>query len=65
MESHMSHPVPYNLRVLRGNPGKRRLNKNEPRPLIPEVVPEPPDFLNPYAQEEWHRIAGELSRLGL
>jgi hypothetical protein len=35
-------PKPTPVKVLTGNPGKRPLNKNEPRPdvLIPECPPE-------------------------
>jgi P27 family predicted phage terminase small subunit len=58
-------PVPTNLRVLHGNPGKRPLNKREPEPLKPPDVPDPPAYLTGYAAEEWRRIAPELFRLGL
>lgn len=55
-------PTPTHLKLIRGNPGKRALNRNEPQPPIP---PEPPDFLMPTAKDEWHRIAGTLHALGL
>jgi P27 family predicted phage terminase small subunit len=58
-------PIPTHLQVLRGNPGHKKLSYDEPRPLIPDDVPEPPDFLCPYGQDEWHRIVLELHRLGL
>jgi P27 family predicted phage terminase small subunit len=61
----MSHKVPTNLRVLRGNPGKRPLPQNEPKPERPPGPPEPPDFLDAYAAKEWRRIAPELWALGL
>jgi P27 family predicted phage terminase small subunit len=44
-----------------GNPGKRPLNENEPRPE-PEI-PECPPELGPVAQKEWHRLVGELASL--
>lgn len=58
-------PTPSYLKLLRGNPGKRALNKNEPRPEIPDEPPAPPSFLAGYAAEEWARISVEAYRLGL
>jgi hypothetical protein len=26
-------PVPTHLKIIRGNPGKRKINKNEPKPV--------------------------------
>jgi P27 family predicted phage terminase small subunit len=49
--------------VLRGNPGKRPLNKREPQPIA--KAPEPPAFLKGEALEEWRHLAPELERLGL
>jgi len=57
-------PTPLHLRVLRGNPGKRRL-RNNLEPPIPPQPPEPPGCLSGYALDEWHRIGPELHRLGL
>jgi P27 family predicted phage terminase small subunit len=57
-------PVPTHLRVLRGNPGHRPI-RDEPRPLVPDDCPEPPDFVTGYGADEWWRIASELHRLGL
>jgi P27 family predicted phage terminase small subunit len=47
--------------VLTGNPGKRPLNKNEPRPS--SEIPECPPELGAVAQKEWHRLIGELASL--
>jgi P27 family predicted phage terminase small subunit len=58
-------PTPTYLKLLRGNPGKRPINKGEPQPRIPETAPEPPAWLSPYAKEEWLRIAPELHRMRL
>ncbi|MBO4221968.1 phage terminase small subunit P27 family [Bradyrhizobium neotropicale] len=58
-------PIPTHLRVLRGNPSHRPLPTDEPKPLVPDDCPEPPDFLTGYASDEWWRIAPELHRLGL
>jgi len=58
-------PLPTNWKVLRGNPGKRPINKGEPKPVKPPDIPNPPDYLDGYAAEEWRRVAPELYRLGL
>lgn len=58
-------PTPTYLKILRGNPGQRRLPQNEPKPDILANVPDPPAFLEDYAREEWLRIAAQLCRLGL
>jgi P27 family predicted phage terminase small subunit len=57
-------PTPNVVKLLRGNPGKRRVGA-EPEPQIPESVPEPPPFLTGYAADEWWRVAPELHRLRL
>lgn len=54
-------PKPTRLKVLTGNPGKRALNHDEPRPE--PAVPECPPELSERAQAEWNRLAGELATL--
>jgi P27 family predicted phage terminase small subunit len=57
-------PQPINLRILRGNPGKRPFRRG----LEPERAAEPagcPDFLVGYACDEWHRVAPGIHQLGL
>ena len=58
-------PKPTKLKLLEGNPGKRRINRNEPEPKLPASVPKPPEFLMPEAAVEWRRVAPELHSLGL
>jgi P27 family predicted phage terminase small subunit len=53
------------LKLLRGNPGCRRLNLNEPEPSAPAEPPPAPEFLSDYARAEWGRIAQELYQLRL
>lgn len=56
-------PKPTHLKVLAGNPGKRPLNKDEPKPK--PIAPKPPSWLDKEAKREWKRVAPELERLGL
>jgi P27 family predicted phage terminase small subunit len=56
-------PKPTRLKVLTGNPGKRPLNENEPRPEI--AIPECPVELGPLAKREWDRLVGDLAKLNL
>jgi P27 family predicted phage terminase small subunit len=55
-------PKPTALKKLTGNPGKRALNQNEPKP---DGVPKCPPHLDKAAKAEWKRVGSELSRLGL
>jgi P27 family predicted phage terminase small subunit len=56
-------PQPTALKVLRGNPGKRRLNHAEPihPPLSTDC---PPELVDPVARAEWDRIAPQLIACG-
>jgi P27 family predicted phage terminase small subunit len=56
-------PKPTHLKLLEGNPGKRPLNQNEPKPK--PIAPKPPSWLDKEAKKEWKRVAPELERLGL
>lgn len=56
-------PTPTHLKLVRGNPGKRRLNENEPAPEI--ARPLPPQHLSDEAKVEWGRVIDELYALGL
>ena len=51
------------LKVLAGNPGKRPLNEREP--VVPQGVPERPEWLDAEAQAEWDRVTVELQEMGL
>jgi P27 family predicted phage terminase small subunit len=54
-------PTPTSIRLLRGNPSGRALNKDEPIP--PEGVAKPPDWLTGRSKELWTRIAPILTRM--
>lgn len=56
-------PTPTALKVLRGNPGRRPLNGDEPEPAV--YLPDPPSDLKGYALEEWQARGPQLERLGL
>jgi P27 family predicted phage terminase small subunit len=50
------------LKILRGNPGQRRL-RPEPEPAIEPACPEPPSYVTGHAAEEWRNVAPELFRM--
>ena len=56
-------PVPTALKILRGNPGKHRLNLREPKPAPSSL--EPPAWLDAAAAAIWREEAPGLLRLGL
>lgn len=49
-------PTPTNLRILRGNPGRRPINHDEPQP--PALAPDVPEELidDVVAADEWRRV---------
>ena len=55
-------PKPSAVKELAGNPGKRALNKKEPKP---SGVPACPTCLDAAAKREWTRISRELIAVGL
>lgn len=62
----MPSPKPLSVedKELRGNPGKRRLNKE----LLPKAdtlfkLPDPPLFLGEYGEKEWYRTGPALIKM--
>ena len=55
-------PKPTVLKVLSGNPGKRKLNHDEP---IAAGIPDCPEFLDAVAKEEWNRCVKVLAEMGV
>jgi len=49
---------PTALKILQGNPGKRKLNEEEPDFGV--GAPPKPDWLDEYAAEEWDRLSAIL-----
>ena len=54
-------PKPTRLKHLTGNPGKRPINENEPRPEL--TIPDCPVELSLLAQREWNWLVAELGPL--
>lgn len=57
-------PTPTALKVLRGNPGRRPLNVDEPKPPIPDQVPPCPAWLGPEGRAFWRQQAPIHHQLG-
>lgn len=56
-------PEPTVLKIAKGNPGKRPLNKREPLPPVSRVVP--PDWLSGVALEKWQEVVPLLLDMGV
>lgn len=56
-------PTPTALRIMRGNPSKRPLPKNEPR--VVAALPPCPRWLRADARREWRRAGRQLEQIGL
>jgi P27 family predicted phage terminase small subunit len=54
-------PKPTVLKLLEGNPGKRALNRHEPKLEVKEPVC--PEHLDEAARKEWNRIVPVLLRM--
>jgi P27 family predicted phage terminase small subunit len=54
-------PKPTRIRALEGNPGRRPLNKREPKPR--QGIPRCPAWLGPEAKAAWRRMIPELRRM--
>lgn len=55
---------PTQLKVIEGNPGKRHLPDNEPKPR-PLVSPKCPKYLHEEAKKVWKKLAPVVARMGL
>lgn len=55
--------IPTEVKIANGNPGKRPLNKREPKPIA--AVPTCPDYLKGYARQAWKFYSRELYRLNV
>lgn len=57
-------PTPTKLHIIRGNPGRRPLNEDEPQ-ADPIPNAQPPDHLSKVAKAKWPQMVDLLSRCGL
>ena len=58
-------PVPTQLKLLRGNPGRRPISPHEPTPALVDAGQAPPAWLDRVAKVEWRRLAPLLAKNGL
>ena len=56
-------PTPTALKLLEGNPGKRKLNDKEPKPE--KKAPSCPKWLETEAKKEWRRLAKKMELMGV
>jgi P27 family predicted phage terminase small subunit len=56
-------PTPTELKLVRGNPGKRPINKREPLPA--KRIPSTPAHLTDEGQVAWGRLTVLLDRMGV
>lgn len=56
-------PKPTHLKVVSGNPGKRAINKREPKPK--RVIPACPAHLSDASKVAWGRLCVLLDRMGV
>lgn len=57
-------PEPTWLKKLKGNPGKRALNTQEPTPKLVQWL-DKPDYFNSEEGKLWDRVTKELANLGI
>lgn len=56
-------PEPTILKIAKGNPGKRRLNKDEPKPASDGV--QPPEWVTGVALAKWNELVPQLVGMGV
>lgn len=56
-------PKPTAIRILEGNPSRRPIRNNEPKPE--QVTPICPSWLDKDGRAEWHRVVPQLEKMGV
>ena len=56
-------PEPTIIKMAKGNPGKRPLNKSEPKPAADAI--EPPDWVTGKSLEKWREVVPKLVGMGV
>ena len=58
-------PKPTHLKLIQGNPGRRPLNVNEPKPNTLTKAPAPPELLGRSGKALWRKLVKPLMALNL
>ena len=56
-------PEPTIIKMAKGNPGKRPLNKNEPKPAADAI--HPPDWVTGKSLDKWNEVVPKLIGMGV
>lgn len=56
-------PEPTIIKIAKGNPGKRPLNKSEPKPPSDDITP--PDWVTGVARSKWDEVVPKLTGMGV
>ena len=56
-------PTPTHLKLVTGNPGKRKINRQEPNPA--RCIPSCPSHLSDNAKVAWGKLTVLLDRMGV
>ena len=56
-------PEPTIIKMAKGNPGKRPLNKSEPKPPSDDITP--PDWVTGVARSKWDQVVPKLIGMGV
>jgi len=56
-------PKPTHLKVVTGNPGKRKINDKEPTPA--REIPSPPEHLSDWGKVAWGKLTVLLDGMGI
>jgi len=56
-------PTPTALKLVKGNPGKRAINKAEPKPE--RIIPKCPRHLDKHGKAVWRKLSEMLDRMGV
>ena len=56
-------PEPTIYKIAKGNPGKRPLNKSEPKPPSDDITP--PEWVTGVARSKWDEVVSKLVGMGV
>ena len=56
-------PEPTIIKMAKGNPGKRPLNKNEPKPAADAI--QPPEWVTGKSLDKWNEVVPKLIGMGV